>query len=892
MANGGYGAGLFDSKGPKDFAEAIGEISKELTGVTTAFSKFSDDASGNLGTISKAADSLIDKLKQVQSTMAAASTGGGGGAPGPQSTQNIPQADNTGISQPPQWSQGNAPQPSPGPMVNNASDMAGTQGGTASQGGWWSGMWRRLSGGSAAGVNAAYGGTQPGAGTGMTQGTAQGGGMGANTMGQRAVESMIPAGIGAATGYAQGLSASAIQGQAIGAMYAPAFGVGQRSLYTIPNGIWAQNPQDYAQANAAGIQLGLAPGSQNWSRIMGPNGGLNQIMAMSPGLTRQQAIGQYGAMIQPGTLNSAMAFGFNFTPGGKMESPQQMYEQVFARLSQGTGGKPTGRQIEDWMRPGGPWQANLQSLGWDQQTIQNFQNFALSKAGVEKSGKTLGNVGNASAGGAGIGTSSWYQQLKRQSSQSQVESQAEPALAQAAKDLNQAANALLNLAKGPASFLGGGQGGIGKMFGGISSLLGGVPGLGGIPGVGGGLPGLGGGGGGGGILGLLGGGGGLPGLPMLGLGKGLLGHIPGVGGAIGSVTSHIGGFLGGLFGGSAAGAAEPKKATESKSATAAKNDSVHSLLTNKPPTNSLLACLTQPIPKGGSVASVLFGLGNGAGGTAFPGGTGTTGSQGGGAGGGSAWHYRNSMIGPVDLSGMFSGPGSTKTGSSSSNTSQSSTSGSSSTAYTGPSTGTLTDAQVQQLWKSVGGPANVAAAMSGIAQAESGREPGNVQKGQPPGLTGWGLWQITPTSGISQNGKYGNLLDPTNNAKAALALYQQAGNTLQPWSGDPYVQSHGGGKSSGASYARGTQYVARNQLALLHRGEAVIPAADNYSSGSYNKGGSAGAGGGGDVHLNFKPGSVVLQVPASATQQDMETLANQFVNAIAAPGVITAARST
>ena len=62
-------------------------------------------------------------------------------------------------------------------------------------------------------------------------------------------------------------------------MYAPAFGVSSRSLYTIPTGTLAQNPQDYAQSNYYAMQnLGLAPGTSNWSSIMGPGGGLNQLM--------------------------------------------------------------------------------------------------------------------------------------------------------------------------------------------------------------------------------------------------------------------------------------------------------------------------------------------------------------------------------------------------------------------------------------------------------------------------------------------------------------------------------------------------------------------------------------------------------------------------------------
>ena len=64
-------------------------------------------------------------------------------------------------------------------------------------------------------------------------------------------------------------------------------------------------------------------------------------------------------MMAPQNLNMQVAFGFDFSPGGKMMTPQQQYQQVFAKFSQNTGGKPSGKQVEAWLRPGGPWAANL-----------------------------------------------------------------------------------------------------------------------------------------------------------------------------------------------------------------------------------------------------------------------------------------------------------------------------------------------------------------------------------------------------------------------------------------------------------------------------------------------------------------------------------------------------
>jgi hypothetical protein len=96
--------------------------------------------------------------------------------------------------------------------------------------------------------------------------------------------------------------------------------------------------------------------------------------------------------------------------------------------------------------------------------------------------------------------------------------------------------------------------------------------------------------------------------------------------------------------------------------------------------------------------------------------------------------------------------------------------------------------------------------------------------------------------------------------------------------------------SKGGNYARGTQLVARTQLAMLHRGEAVVPAADNYSSAPYNKGGAQGSSP--IVQMNFKPGSIVLQVPANSSQQDMDNLAKQFIAAVSKPQNLASVRSS
>jgi hypothetical protein len=139
------------------------------------------------------------------------------------------------------------------------------------------------------------------------------------------------------------------------------------------------------------------------------------------------------------------------------------------------------------------------------------------------------------------------------------------------------------------------------------------------------------------------------------------------------------------------------------------------------------------------------------------------------------------------------------------------------------------------------------------------------------------------------------MINQSNMSAIKAALMANANRTdfanaviSSPWASSHY--DHNVGRFTGASLARGTQLIARNQLAMLHRGEAVIPAADNYSTAPYNKNGAVG-GNNTAVHLNFKAGSVILQVPPNASQKDMENIANQFAQAIAKPQLLASARS-
>lgn len=91
-----------------------------------------------------------------------------------------------------------------------------------------------------------------------------------------------------------------------------------------------------------------------------------------------------------------------------------------------------------------------------------------------------------------------------------------------------------------------------------------------------------------------------------------------------------------------------------------------------------------------------------------------------------------------------------------------------------------TYAQLEGYWIQAGGPADVAPIAAAIAMAEdSGQD--TEQQGQPYATTGWGDWQITPGNSEPQIGTNQQLLNPLTNAKAAVAKYEQAGNSFEPW---------------------------------------------------------------------------------------------------------------
>jgi hypothetical protein len=940
---GGYGIGLFDSEGPENFAKSIGKITAALTGVQSGFTNFGSAANKSLSGLGQLIDSLTKKLgdfqKAAQQAGGAMPGGGGGGggatAAGPGGSGNTGARDGSWT---PPSSKGNAGGFNQGPLDTGQ----GTQPDGSAAAAQTKDIWGRMPEQT----------PKP-----DTQNSMVSPGNDQSSVLGRAAGSMIPAAAGKlATSLQQGaagnLMASAIQGATIGQMLAPAYGVSARSIYTFGTGTWAQNPQDVAQSNMyAASYMGAGPGTTNWSTVQ--RGG-NEMMALMPGATRQQAFTTMNQMQQPGALNAGLMFGLNFKPGGKMMDPQQQFGMIYQKMfANYPGGKPTADQFSAYMAPGGPGENNLSAMGItpgsDQYTA--FMAYATTRLGVANKGKSITNMDLSTKKGvkqAGLDTPA-FAQLQAQTAKASTLSQAEPGLAAASKNLNDAAAALLK-AVGPLSSLGGGL--IGKVLGGGSGLLGSIPGLGMMGSIGGHLPGVG-----GIIKSIFQQGGQVPGTgPQLAVvhgGEYVLtkddvdkmqgkkgGHGAGAGGVLGSVKGLT-------KGGDGKGGA----------------DTIIGLLSAKPSDNPTLALsvLLSPAPPGSPLAALTKGGAAhqlGAGKTAAPAQTGGKGNAGvggvpgqwvvngaltpaglaalaGGAGlmgqaaapslpgaatgtaggqpatGASAWQYKSAGLGASDLSGMFMSSGTTKSQSSDGSGSGSGGSGGTGSGSPTKLNGSGNVAQAYNFFLGKGLKDFQSAGIVGNLAQESGvsatsKSPGafGVAQWTPPdALYAWAKAQNRDPSSLATQLDF-LWYQLNSNEKGALVMVQgstDASSAAQAFekgyerAGIPAMENRikyaqNVLSSKGGNYARGTQLVARTQLAMLHRGEAVVPAADNYSSAPYNKGGAQGSSP--IVQMNFKPGSIVLQVPANSNQQDMDNLAKQFIAAVSKPQNLASVRSS
>jgi hypothetical protein len=84
-----------------------------------------------------------------------------------------------------------------------------------------------------------------------------------------------------------------------------------------------------------------------------------------------------------------------------------------------------------------------------------------------------------------------------------------------------------------------------------------------------------------------------------------------------------------------------------------------------------------------------------------------------------------------------------------------------------PASGSLSHAQLEELWTSSGGDPAVKNKAAAIAQAESGGSP-TVTSPNPDGGTNVGLWQLDTPGGKGAGHTIAQLQDPTTNAQVAI----------------------------------------------------------------------------------------------------------------------------
>lgn len=192
---------------------------------------------------------------------------------------------------------------------------------------------------------------------------------------------------------------------------------------------------------------------------------------------------------------------------------------------------------------------------------------------------------------------------------------------------------------------------------------------------------------------------------------------------------------------------------------------------------------------------------------------------------------------------------------------------------TGSTLGTLSQSQVEKLWTSLGGSAGAAMNMAKIAYAESGDKPSAVQSGVSLGVTGYGLYQITPTSGIKQNGAYGNLLNASNNTRAAIALYKSSG--YSPWASDAVGKSLTGYANGGPVTSPVALVGERGPEVLTNTETARILQNAANSQSSSGSSGSAPA-----ININFGNGAIQVTGggTGSGTAVDLGNSARQMAN--------------
>jgi hypothetical protein len=926
----GYGASLFDKSGPTAFAAAIKTVSDSLNQVASSFATIGTQSDAVLSKIETHLTNIKSKAQQLWTGMGppGGMGGGGGGGGGPQTGQGQPSTTAVAIPTPSQWAgvpgapnswTGSAPnlagmpnyaqsasgfptmQPIPPVPVGSFNPQPTTWGGGGAVGGMaaigpgggfgpggmsWAGAWQAGLGGGGAGAGGGAGGAgggwgdnggiAPGGGfgpggaswaaawaAGLAGGGAGGGGLGGgglavpgggfggfpqgtmagaggapSGMGGLAAESFAPAAAGAAANLVSGMATNAMQGSTYGQMLA-ARGVGtwqQNSQVNLGLAPFAQSYSDYiGGASTALQQMNLVPGNPNYNAAMQS---ATMLQGLAQGTTFTQGMQAYQQLMAPQSLNQLQSLGIQISPGGQWSNLQGAFNAIIRRIAPGGTQGMTPAQLSQAMAPGTPLYATAQQMLGNNPTL--MQAFMQYFADPRAQGANLATTQGLKQ--ANLWDPNMTQEA-RQAQQAKVTGQAVPDMADAAACLNQAATKLLQLASRVEKFfgLGGSSGGIGGRI--LSTITGGATNPLSIPGN------------------------------LLGVGKSVIGDIFGGGGG-GGGSGSTGSSGGGGGGSSGSGGTGSSSAGGGAASTTAAITSMGGGTQNG---NIVLASDITPLNQSGAA--------------------------------GTAWSYSGGGgYGPMSPTGMIPENPAVKGTTTSTTAGGSGSTGSSTAGPTGnaPAGGSYTQTTwAQAFLKAINAPATPAN-MASILHWEDveGGNWKNTAKYNPlnttyqmPGSVNYNTGQ--PGGGVQSYTSWQSGLQATIDTiklsyytEVLAALQQGIGLStksypgLLTWSGNSY-----------SSMARGSMNVDRTQLALLHKGERVIPAAENYTAANkYQRtdgaNGTNGSMSGPVVHLNFKAGAIVLQVPPNATPTDMNTIATDFVSALSQPSVLAAVRSS
>lgn len=842
----GYEGSLFDANGPAQFAT-------QVHGIADAMDDINQKATAFFQTTQEGIDNLSQSLNDFQSASGGFSPGGGGGRGGG-SGWTVPSGINSG-------------------------GTGGQRGNTVGNGG---------------------SGNRPPDFQSMT-GDAPNGGEGA---GQLTTRQMVTrgaeAGVGVATGaarnYVAQTEAPSIQ-QQLSAVQLD-LSTGKSIGYTM-GGIARSR---YLATSQADLALGIAA-TQNLygTALVGAPAGsamagnaqtlgtaFNAIEMVNPTVGLTGAAQAMSGMITPQSLRTQMAFLGGTTirnNQGQYQSPETIVNRIMQLYPQLK--TMDDASFEQTLTSGNLYQDIMAMTGGDPTMLSTIQNYL--RAARRQGGALPANMTTKQSQQLGLTSPAAVSQLQKQSAQGHMQAATAQGQDQALTDFNKAmtdfynaVNSVFGAAPGVAYgagfgakglSMGGGLVGTAMGFltnplGSIEGLFGGGGGGGGGGGLLGGLLGGGGGGGGGGLGGginpleLAGAFFGVKGLSKLigGLGSRLGGtaasaaraagaDVAGAGGVAGGVvdaTSTVLGDVGSMTaGGIAAGGTEAGAATAGalagSAAVAAPLAAVaagavydwHKILQNDQNFDWQKQGLTPTVGLGG------FAPGNGNITLPPP----TTGTN---------WDFLQAYL-----------PGASTTASTTATTSSSTTGGTGGTGGAGAlPTGqhkTLIDQSLKLAGLAVD-PANEAA-VNTIVTYESSWNPSAVNRTDSNAKAGHpsqGLMQTIPSTfaayAVPPYNK--NILDPLSNL---IAGERYAAHTYGNLLNVPGVKAIAAGRKY-QGYERGTYEVSKTELALLHKGERVVPAAENSVMSRWNKGNGPSTT---HLHFHMAPGAITVSMPSS-----------------------------